>query len=113
MEVHGFITFSTGTLFHKSGIAAFDLDAAACFLLDMFYVGTSVAYDLCPQVEAGDWLEIDRDALFGPFALQCLSFRCSRKISIDIPDQIHHAPPVRALVDGIVAHRPGWEVPVS
>lgn len=73
MEIHRFIALSVCAVLHEARIAAFDLDTATSFLLDMLDVSTTVTYHLCPQVKARDWLEIDGNALFRPFALQVVS----------------------------------------
>ena len=73
MEIHRFIALSVCAMLHKARVAAFDLDTAASFLLDMLYVSTTVTYYLCSEIEARDWLEINGNALFRPFALQGVS----------------------------------------
>ncbi len=73
MEIHWFVAFLVGPMLYKARIPSFDLDTAAGFLLDMLDVSTTVTYHLCPEVEAGDWLKINGDALFRPFALQAVS----------------------------------------
>ena len=55
----------------------------------MFDIGTTVAYYLCSQVEAGDGLEIDGNFLFRPLpasqfiALELLGFSASETTLID------------------------------
>ena len=73
MEIHRFIALSVCAVLHKTRVAAFDLHTAASFLLDMLDVSTTVTYHLCPKVEARDWLKINGNALFRPFALQVVS----------------------------------------
>ena len=73
MKIHRFIALSVCAMLHKARVAAFNLDTAASFLLDMLDVSTTVAYYLCPKVEARDWLEINGNALFRPFTLQVVS----------------------------------------
>ena len=73
MEIHRFVTFSICTVLHEARVAAFDLDTAASFLLDMLDVSTTVTYHLCPKVEARDWLKINGNAFFRPFSLQDVS----------------------------------------
>ena len=73
MEVHGFITLSICAVLHEARVAAFDLNTTASFLLDMLDISTTVTYDLCPEVEARNWLEINGNALFWPFALEVVS----------------------------------------
>lgn len=74
MEIHLFIALSICAVLHETRVAAFNLYTAASFLLDMLDVSTTVTYHLCPEVEARDWLKINGDALFGPFALQVVSW---------------------------------------
>lgn len=69
VEVHWFVAFLVGAMFYEAGVAAFDLDAASGFLLDVFDVGSAVADDLRSQVEALDRFKVDWNALFGPFPL--------------------------------------------
>ena len=73
MEIHRFIALSICAMFHEAGITALDLNSAPSFLLDMLDVGTTMTYHLCSKVEARDWLEINGNALFWPFALQVVS----------------------------------------
>ena len=73
MKVHRLITFSTSTLFHKTRVSSFDLDTATCFLLDVLYIRSSMTHDLCPKIEAWNWLKINWDALLGPFTLRTFS----------------------------------------
>lgn len=70
MQIHGLVALSPSALFHETGIAALDLNAAACLLLDMLDVCTSMADDLGSEVEAWDRFKIDGNTLFGPFTLQ-------------------------------------------
>lgn len=60
-------------MLHVAGVATFDLDTAACFLLDMFHVRPTMTHDLGSQIEARDGFEVDGNPLFGPFALQNVS----------------------------------------
>ena len=73
MEIHRFIALSVRAVLHKARVAAFDLDTAASLLLDMLDVSATMTYHLCPKVEARDWLKVNGNALFGPFALQFVS----------------------------------------
>ena len=73
MKIHGLIALSVCTVLHKAGVAAFDLNTTAGFLLNMLDVSTTVTYYLCPEVETRDRLEINGNALFWPFALQVVS----------------------------------------
>ena len=73
MEIHRFIALLVCAMLYKARIAAFDLDTAASFLLDMLDVSTTVTYHLGPEVETRNWLEINGNALFWPFALQAVS----------------------------------------
>ena len=73
MEIHRLIALSVCAMLHKARVAAFDLDTASSFLLDMLDVSTTVTNHLCPEVEARDWLEIDGYTLFRPFTLQVVS----------------------------------------
>jgi hypothetical protein len=75
MKEHGFIAFPAGVSFHKPGATALDLDLAAGTLLDMFHVCAALSDNLSAKVETRDWLQIDRDALFGPFTLDTVSPR--------------------------------------
>lgn len=69
MEVHGFVAFLPRICLEEAGPTTFDLDSTAGLGLDVFDVGAAVADHLGAQVEAGDGLEVDGDAFFGPFAL--------------------------------------------
>lgn len=73
VEIHRFIALSVCAVLHKARVAAFDLDTAASLLLNMLDVSATMTYHLCPKVEARDWLKVNGNALFGPFALQLVS----------------------------------------
>ena len=73
MKIHRFIALFVCTMLHKARVAAFDLDTAASFLLNVLDVSTTVTHHLCSEIEARDWLEINGNALFRPFALQLVS----------------------------------------
>lgn len=75
MKEHGLIAFPAGVSLHKPRATALDLDLAAGSLLNMFHICASLSDDLSAKVEPRDWLEINRDALFGPFTLDTVSPR--------------------------------------
>lgn len=56
VQVHGLVALATCALLHEARVAAFDLDAAACFLLDVLNVGASLTYDLGSEIEAWERL---------------------------------------------------------
>lgn len=68
MQIHRLVTFAVSTVLHEARVSTFDLNTAARFLLDMLYVGTSMADDLSAKIEARNWFEIDGYTLFRPFA---------------------------------------------
>ena len=68
MKVHWLITFFVCAEFHKAGVAAFDLDTASSFLLDVFNVRTSMTHHLGSKIEAWNGFEIDRNSFFRPFS---------------------------------------------
>ena len=70
MQVHGLVTLSAGRRLNKSRATTFDLHAASGLLLDVFDVCATMADDLCPEVEAWDWLKVDGDLLVRPFSLK-------------------------------------------
>jgi hypothetical protein len=69
MQVHRFIALTTGAMLHKAGTAAFNLDTASSLLLYMFHIRTTMSNDLCTEIKAWDWLEINWNSLLRPFAL--------------------------------------------
>lgn len=79
MQKHRLIALSAGRLLDESRAAAFDLNSAASLLLNMFDIGAALTYDLRPQVESGNRLEIDGNTLLGPFSLVK---HCQRKYEI-------------------------------
>lgn len=68
MQVHLLITLPTSIVLDEATAPSFDLYTAPRLLLDVFHVLATLTYDLCAQVEAGDRLEVDGDALFRPLA---------------------------------------------
>ena len=66
------------SVFSVARTAALDLDAAAGLLLDVFDILPTVAHNRSPEVEARDWLQVNKDLLFGPFTLLNVSVKCSR-----------------------------------
>ena len=73
MKIHRLVALFVRTMLHKARVAAFDLDTAARFLLNVLDVSTTMTYHLCSEIKARDWLEINGNALFRPFALQLVS----------------------------------------
>jgi hypothetical protein len=73
VQIHRFIRLLACWVFHESWASAFDLDTAARLCLDMLDICTTLAYNLCTQVEAWDVLHVEYDALFRPFALMVLA----------------------------------------
>jgi hypothetical protein len=69
MKEHRFVAFTTSARFDKSRATALDLNTATSLLLDVLHISTTLSDDLSAQVETGDWLKIDWDALIRPFAL--------------------------------------------
>lgn len=90
MNVHWLVGFATCFLVYEAGAEAFDLDARARFLLDVFYehalsnqhiispsqyVGKRKGTyggsdDFCAYVEVPDALQRNRQLLLRPFSLQ-------------------------------------------
>jgi len=68
VKIHGFVGLLAGGMLHEARTAAFDLNTAAAFLLNMLDVGSSLAYNLGTEVEARNIFHVERDTLFGPFA---------------------------------------------
>lgn len=73
MEEHRFVTFAASARFDEARATALDLNTATGGLLDVLHVSTTLSNDLGSQVETGDWLKIDGDALIRPFALYEIS----------------------------------------
>lgn len=116
VKVHRLITFSVRTVLHEPRVSAFDLDAAARFLLDVFDVSTAMTDYLCSQIETGDGLEVDCNTLFGPFALGHIrkSSKLRKCVRIGyILVQIRHARPALVLDVGSVSRQPSLEVLAS
>lgn len=68
MEVHGFVAFSIGSVFHKPRATTFDLNPTTSFLLNMLYICSLMAYDRGTEVKARDRFEIYRNSFFRPFS---------------------------------------------
>ena len=92
VQIHWLITLSVGSVLRKARVATFDLDTAASFLLNVLDICASVTDYLCPQVESRNWLKVNGDAFFGPFALGLVSCEESGT-RLYVLDQTHHAPP--------------------
>lgn len=69
MQEHRFVAFPASAVFNEARSTAFDLNFAVSSLLDMLHIRTALADYLSTKVESRKWFEIDRDSLFGPFAL--------------------------------------------
>lgn len=69
VQKHILIALAPSRSFHVPRAAAFDLDTAAGFLLDMLDIGSSMSYNLGAEIEARHRLNANRDFLLGPFAL--------------------------------------------
>lgn len=55
-------------MLHKAAAATFDLHLGSRLVLDILDVAATMTDHLCTQVEAGDRLKVDRNALFRPLA---------------------------------------------
>lgn len=73
MKVHGLIALLTALWLHKAGTAAFDLDLAAGFLLDILDIVATATDNLCSQVKAADGLKTYGNLFLGPLALVLVS----------------------------------------
>lgn len=69
MKVHVFLSLAAGRVLNITRTATFDLHTTAGFLLNMLDIRSAMTHNLCTKVESRNRLEIDRDFLFGPFAL--------------------------------------------
>lgn len=69
MQIHILITLSARALLQEAGATTLDLDAAPGLLLNVLDIGTAMANNLRSEVKARNWLEINGNLLFGPFAL--------------------------------------------
>lgn len=69
MEVHGFVTLLSAVWLHEAGTATFDLDLAACLLLNELDIVATATDNLCAQVKAANRLETYGNLLFRPLAL--------------------------------------------
>lgn len=115
MQIHCFVALLIGARLQKPRTTTLDLDTAPGLLLDMFDVCTTVTDDLSAEVKAGDRLELDRNLLLGPFALEfCQLGRrgiCGEVVSLLFPAR--RAQRHQAHVYGTDVHLPDWVVPVS
>ena len=68
MQIHLLITLHLGIVLLETASSALDLNSAARLLLNVLHIGSTSSDNLGAQVESGNRLEIDRDALFGPLA---------------------------------------------
>jgi hypothetical protein len=73
VEVHGLVTLLSAVWLHEARTATFDLDLAACLLLDELDVIASATDNLCAQVKATNRLKTYGDLLFRPLALGIVS----------------------------------------
>lgn len=77
MKIHRLVTLTISARLNEARAPAFDLHSAARLLLNVLHIGTTLTDDLGSQVKTGDWLEINSNALIGPFALGNISQRFS------------------------------------
>lgn len=70
MEEHLLVTLPVGRGFEITRSEPLYLDSAPSLLLDVFHIGTAVTNNLGTEVEAGNWIQIYRNLLLGPFALE-------------------------------------------
>lgn len=73
MEEHRFVAFTASAGFDEARATTLDLDTATSLLLDVLHISTALSNDLSAQVETGNWLKIDGNALIRPFALRQIS----------------------------------------
>lgn len=69
MEEHRIVAFALRAGFDEARATALDLDATAGLLLDVLHIRTTLTNDLGTQIEPGNRLEVDWNALVWPFAL--------------------------------------------
>lgn len=69
MQEHGLVTFLPSARFDESRATALYLNTAAGLLLDMFDIRTTLAHNLGTQIESRNGLQVNWDALVGPFPL--------------------------------------------
>jgi hypothetical protein len=106
MEIHGLIALLSTIGLHESGPTSLDLDFTAGLLLDVFDVIATTPNNLSPQVETIDRFQVNRDLLFGPFALLLLATRwCNQSnrtyAAILIAFNVRFSPPEPTLVNEI------------
>jgi hypothetical protein len=68
MQIHVLITLTVRCMLHKPRTTAFDLYTASSLLLNVLDIIATMANNLSTKIETWDWLKIDRNPLFGPFA---------------------------------------------
>jgi hypothetical protein len=73
VKVHRLVALLSAVWLHETRTATFNLDLAACLLLDELDVIATATDNLCAQVKAANRLKTDRDLLFGPLALGTIS----------------------------------------
>lgn len=69
VQIHRLIAFSAGIVLNEARTAALDLNLAAGSLLDMLHISTALSDYLGTKVESRNRFEVNRNTLFGPFAL--------------------------------------------
>lgn len=69
MQKHVVVALTARGQLQESGSATLDLDATTSLLLNVLDVRTAVPHDLGAKVKARKGIEVDRDSLLGPFAL--------------------------------------------
>lgn len=97
VKIHWLVALSVGTVLREARVAALDLNPASSLLLDVFDISTSMTNYLRSQIESRDRLEVNWDALFGPFALRNVRLAKCTKVKRVLRVQIHHARPGQAL----------------
>jgi len=69
VQIHRLITLHASIVLDEAGATALDLNPATGLVLNVLHELTSLANNLRSKVETRDWLEVNRETLFGPFAL--------------------------------------------
>lgn len=70
VKIHVLITLTTCAMLHETRTTSLDLNTTSSFLLNVLYISSTVANNLCTEVKALNRFKINRNLLLGPFTLR-------------------------------------------
>jgi len=69
VQIHWLITLHASVVLDEAGTTTLNLNSTTGLVLNVLHVLTTLANNLSSKVKTRDWFEVNREALFRPFAL--------------------------------------------